>query len=204
MGTSAQIYFVFCTVSEKVYVGQTLKTLPRRWADHVRTSRGEQSGQAIHRALRKHGSEAFLLGLLETCHPGRADERERFWIEALDTLGGRHGYNMKISGKQGRFGAEARSKISRSQKARLSTLEGKEAHARGILKRSKNTQWLARQKTKAMNLDHSKLPQNQARLSSKQRAEIVERRLQGERARELASEFGVSTPTIYRYCRQAG
>lgn len=63
----------------------------------------------IHKAIRKHGPDAFTIELLEECTLEEIDSREIFWIEKLGTLS--HGYNLTGggSGVSGKLASIARS-----------------------------------------------------------------------------------------------
>jgi len=79
------IYVINNTVTGDQYVGLTVKnvggvqkTLKRRIQKHVQRALAEDKGWALSESIRKHGSEAFTYGLLESVR-GRlaAHSRER-------------------------------------------------------------------------------------------------------------------------------
>ena len=65
------IYLIRNRLNGKSYVGQTVKTLQARWAEHIRDAR-KGSPFLFHRAIRKYGVEVFSESLLATA----ADQQE--------------------------------------------------------------------------------------------------------------------------------
>ena len=51
------IYAIRNTVNGKVYIGQTVRSLEQRWAQHVLLSRVRN--MPVCRAIRKHGADKF-------------------------------------------------------------------------------------------------------------------------------------------------
>jgi group I intron endonuclease len=88
------IYMLKNASSGKAYVGQTTN-LQRRWAEH-RASARSGSRLHLHASMRKYGEEAFSVSVLEECDVSKLDERERFWIEKLETF--TDGYNLTMGG----------------------------------------------------------------------------------------------------------
>ena len=88
------IYAIKNKVNDKVYVGQTINSLQDRWYAH-KSKANHSSQMVIHHAMRKHGIENFYIELLEECD--NLSERERFWIEHLDTYN--NGYNLSYGGE---------------------------------------------------------------------------------------------------------
>lgn len=84
------IYVIRNVITDERYVGITVKnpggiqkTLKRRIQKHVQRALAEDKGWALSESIRKHGSEAFVYGLLETVR-GRlaAHSRERELINS--------------------------------------------------------------------------------------------------------------------------
>ncbi len=111
-----RVYKVTCVVSGKSYVGQTTRSLRRRWTEHVYDA---TRGVRVHfyNAIRKYGAESFEVTQLEEC-PDREqlDDREMFWIKHLNTL--EEGYNCKEGGDSHVWSAEARTRQSRRMQGR--------------------------------------------------------------------------------------
>lgn len=95
----SKIYIIRNTVNDKVYVGQTTKTLKQRIAKHIDDSKREQKiKRPLYSAINKYGADAFFIELIEECNTEEADAREVYWIKKYKSydIGG---YNATIGGK---------------------------------------------------------------------------------------------------------
>jgi len=93
-----RIYKITNTINGKIYVGQTVMTLSKRFGCHVRSSKRTNSSTAIHNAIRKYGSEAFSIELIKECSSvDQLNDAERYWIDRLNTLAP-NGYNIELGG----------------------------------------------------------------------------------------------------------
>lgn len=112
----ALIYAVYCIVSGKWYIGQTICTFKLRQSKHIYDSFNLVKSNhcsyncAFHRAIRKYGLENFEWFIIEDNIPvpyhfeGRkkisdyaaADEREIYWIAEKNSY--EQGYNMTKGG----------------------------------------------------------------------------------------------------------
>jgi group I intron endonuclease len=54
------IYKIICLPTGKLYIGQTLRTIEKRWKRHIRDAK-KGSDHKFHRAIRKYGEENFLV-----------------------------------------------------------------------------------------------------------------------------------------------
>lgn len=89
------IYKITNTINDKVYIGQTVKTLDERWQNHCYDSR---TGNAkIYRAMQKHGLDNFSIHLIEECDKDNLDNREIYWIETYHSYSA--GYNSTLGGR---------------------------------------------------------------------------------------------------------
>ena len=92
------IYIITNTVDAKQYVGIT-NDIERRWRRH----RGANEDQFLHRAIRKHGLDAFVFThFADAFSADAAKAIERLLIAEHNTLAP-HGYNLTIGG-DGTFG----------------------------------------------------------------------------------------------------
>ena len=91
------IYVIKNDINNKLYVGQTVTTLANRWLHHKDAY--EKYDWHLYRAMRKYGIEHFWIEKLEDCSDDIIYEREKYWIEQLDSF--KNGYNM-TSGGEGR------------------------------------------------------------------------------------------------------
>lgn len=113
------VYVITNTVNGKQYVGQTVSSPKTRWYQHVSEAKNGRKGScALYAAIRKYGAEAFTLNAIAAgASQIELDEAEQQWISQLGTLAP-NGYNLKTGGSRGRHTAEARAKMSVSQRNR--------------------------------------------------------------------------------------
>lgn len=92
------IYVITNQINNKKYVGQTTKTIEKRFKGHIRASKNLKNNFIIYQAFRKHGIENFIIELLDTANNKiELNEKEVFWISKLQTFG-TLGYNMTPGG----------------------------------------------------------------------------------------------------------
>lgn len=97
------IYKIINTVNGKIYVGQSVD-IYKRWSQHKYKAFDPKEigyNSAIHAAIRKYGSDNFILEIIEECEPDLLDERERYWINKLGSLVP-NGYNIMDGGQSSR------------------------------------------------------------------------------------------------------
>lgn len=95
------IYKITNLINGKIYVGQSIDII-ERWKQHgykAFNSNERAYNSAIHLAFRKYGIENFQLEILEECPANELDEKEKYWIEKLNTLTPK-GYNILQGGQQ--------------------------------------------------------------------------------------------------------
>ena len=91
------IYKIINQINNKIYIGQTIKTLEQRWTRHVDNARNG-SECIIHRAIRKYGKDNFLLKILFYCTS--KEEANKKEIETISKLSAKVpiGYNATNGG----------------------------------------------------------------------------------------------------------
>lgn len=111
------IYKITCTVSGDIYVGQTIKDISIRLREHIsksqilKTSWG--SCPKLAAAIRKYGSDAFVIELLDTAlSRAELNLKEEYWIKQLNSI--ENGYNLTTGGF-GQLSSEARLKLSKAK-----------------------------------------------------------------------------------------
>lgn len=96
------IYKITNKVNGKVYIGQTVKPIEKRWQEHQRGKdyygRSEYNTH-LKKAFRKYGLNNFIVEQVEKCPDSKLSERECYWIKYYDSFN--NGYNSTLGGEQG-------------------------------------------------------------------------------------------------------
>lgn len=117
-----QVYLITNKLSGKAYVGQTIRTLEVRFAEHCKPTSVVRN-VAISAALARYGREAFTLELIEECATQAAlDQTEAYWIATLATMAPA-GYNLREGGVGGAMSAEARAKLSAAHMGKVISVD---------------------------------------------------------------------------------
>ena len=94
------IYKIINKVNNKVYIGQTSKTIEERFAVHLRHA-ANKVNRYLYDAMNHYGYENFIVEQLEVCKKSLLDEREIYWINFYNSNNPDYGYNMTIGGGGG-------------------------------------------------------------------------------------------------------
>lgn len=129
------VYKLTCKASGKLYVGQTTRSLKKRFQAHCRPGRWP-----ISLAIQKYGRDAFEIIELESCKSqAELNAAEKRWIEVLDSIVPK-GYNVRQGGDatgsipdfiRKKLLGQKRSSASRGRMCKPKTLEHREALSRG-------------------------------------------------------------------------
>ena len=107
-----KIYLITDTTTGMKYVGQTSKTIERRFKQHAQNKKS-----LIGKAIKAHGWKNFTLETLEVCDTlESANEREMYYIAKLNTLHP-NGLNLTEGGDHGARSEETCRKLSAAAKA---------------------------------------------------------------------------------------
>lgn len=102
MTRSGKIYLISNNVNDKLYVGQTIQTLKKRFNGHCCYSKSDRSANMlIKRAIHKYGRDKFHITLLEECPQDKMNEREAYWISFYDSYN--KGYNLTKGGQESNY-----------------------------------------------------------------------------------------------------
>ena len=97
-----KIYLISNTVNDKLYVGQTIQKLSKRFNGHCCYSKNDRSANMyIKRAIHKYGRDKFKIELIEECPVNLLNEREKYWISFYDTYN--KGYNLTKGGQDSNY-----------------------------------------------------------------------------------------------------
>jgi group I intron endonuclease len=117
------IYLITNVVSGKVYVGQTVGSVHRRWQHHKYAASGKRKHHFLN-AIRKYGAESFKVETLCECPTREAlNETERFYVWLLAAHLPSFGYNGDMGGSNGVPTDKTRQKMRDSQLGRKHTPE---------------------------------------------------------------------------------
>ena len=76
------IYKITNTINQKCYVGQTVKTLEKRFSQHKNNYTKPYFQQIVlYKAFKKYGIENFTFEEVEEVSNELLDEREKYWIK---------------------------------------------------------------------------------------------------------------------------
>ena len=92
------IYKIQNILNNKVYIGQTIKTVEKRFIQHKNNSNKSYFSQIVlYKAFNKYGIENFNCEVVEEIDNSKLDEREKYWIEYYDSYF--NGYNSTLGGR---------------------------------------------------------------------------------------------------------
>lgn len=111
------VYAIIRKSDGRMYVGQS-RNIKIRIQHHFRG--GEKS--YISNAIKKHGRDAFKVEILEYCDERILNDRERFWIAALDTMKPK-GYNLTDGGEGYHHSEETKRRIGQIHRGKKLSLE---------------------------------------------------------------------------------
>lgn len=113
---NGKIYKIINDINDKVYVGQTIRTLSERFQKHCNYSDDKGNTMAIKKAIHKYGRSHFSIILIEElkdCNQEILNEREICWIAYYNAYN--NGYNLT---KGGQFCGHAQ-KLSIEEESKL-------------------------------------------------------------------------------------
>jgi group I intron endonuclease len=88
------IYKITNIINGRVYIGQTVMTLARRWSQHSTSKKNSP----MYNAFRKYGREAFTIeAICSALSPEHLNELEQYFIKKYDCLVPK-GYNLTSGG----------------------------------------------------------------------------------------------------------
>ena len=91
------IYKISNSINDKIYIGKTLSTIEKRFAQHQKDAlKPEENNRPLYRAMRKYGPENFFVELIETVPLENLSEREKYWINYYHSY--ENGYNATLGG----------------------------------------------------------------------------------------------------------
>lgn len=157
----------------KIYIGQTITSLPRRKSVHIAVALNNNKEIPFHQAIRKYGKDNFDWEILTTTNTQQeADRLETYYINLFNSYD--KGYNCTHGGASGFcYSKETKRKMA---EARIGKYCGKDSPSYG-LKRSTETKLkiaesLKGKKRKPFTEEHKqKIAESQRKVWSKRKAE---------------------------------
>ena len=90
------IYKITNQINGKIYIGQTIGTLSKRWREHCFEASNGAKTYYLYQAMRKYGIENFNIEQIEQCSNDLLNEREIYWITKYNSY--EKGYNLTPGG----------------------------------------------------------------------------------------------------------
>ncbi len=110
------IYKATNKINGKIYIGQTVQPLHKRWKDHCRGDK--QPEGYLHRAIVKYGAESFTIEQIDSAETlEELNIKEETYIKALNCLSP-NGYNLLPGGGNREVHPETQEKIRQKLKGR--------------------------------------------------------------------------------------
>lgn len=127
------VYCILNVESGKKYVGSSLH-IRKRWSQHiVDLKAGRHSNARLQNSWNKHGADAFVFYIIETCASDVRLERETSFIQQWKTYAREYGYNLAPSSTTSsvKMSDEARQRLSEQRKGKplhQNTIDGHSAY----------------------------------------------------------------------------
>lgn len=94
------IYKITNTINNKIYIGQTSKTIEERFKAHISKAK-QHINRYLYDAMNHYGYENFIIEQIEQCNNDLLNEREMYWIKKYQSNNSQIGYNMTEGGEGG-------------------------------------------------------------------------------------------------------
>lgn len=137
------IYKITNKINNKVYIGQTTKTISERFQRHKNDALSNRLNTHLAKAIRKYGVENFIIEQIDTAKTQQElTEKEYYWINFYDAT--HKGYNetdsMKKCGGNTYKNKTPQELAQISEKIRASKMGGKNPNAKKVKCKSIKTQ----------------------------------------------------------------
>lgn len=202
------VYCITNTKNGKRYIGKSVNA-SGRWGHHVWLAGHPEHKNFghLHAAIAKYGVDAFTFEILEVCiTEDAAFEAEVWWVEKYDTQNSLKGYNLTAGGRGGsKPSPETRQKMSKpgAKNGMFGRTHTPEAKAK-MGQANKGRKHPPRTHTHKDAISRARRGEasNMAHLTEAKVREMRSRAEQGVSQSVLASDYGVSVPTVSRIVRR--
>jgi len=112
----SKIYKITCIINKKIYIGQTIQTLNKRFKQHIKEAINNEGGcTALNNAIRKYDPKNFTIELLKICCDEESlDKWEKKFIKSFNTISP-NGYNIRSGGVDGKHNDESRERMRQAK-----------------------------------------------------------------------------------------
>lgn len=91
------IYKITNLINNKIYIGQTIHSIEKRFNRHIIDSKNKNT--RIARAIKKYGADNFAITIIDTAYSQQElNEKEIFWIKFFNSTDISIGYNITFGG----------------------------------------------------------------------------------------------------------
>ena len=123
--TTYNIYKITNNINQKVYIGQTIKPIEKRFKEHCKQS---SCCIFLKNAINKYGKNNFKIELIDTTDNDiNSDLLEQKYIELYNSTNKEFGYNISLGGRPTMRGRkhtnETKEKISKANKGKKASEE---------------------------------------------------------------------------------
>lgn len=110
------IYKITNLINNKIYIGQTIRTLKRRWLAHCHI---KSTTFYIGKAIQKYGKENFTIEEIDKASSQEElNDKEKYWINHYNSTDSNIGYNLREGGDKFKMSKETKNKISLANKGK--------------------------------------------------------------------------------------
>lgn len=188
------IYKITNLINNKIYIGQTIKTLEHRWKRHLQLAKNGIN-RHLYDSIRHYGEENFKIEEFEKCTSKKElNERERFWISELKSNQREFGYNMNDGGTGGKQSTEIIEKIAAKRRGTKSSEETKKKQSEAAKGKIKTKEHLENISKALTGIKRSEETKRKISLVTKGRISPMKDKHHSEETRERLSKVRSGKP----------
>lgn len=196
------VYSITCTINDRKYIGSSVNCYKRREEHRFHLRHNTHHSKLLQEDYNLYGEDKFIFEIVEKIEDtDTLKEREQYWIDFLETY--KNGYNVCPYAKDStgyRFSEEKKEEMRQYWRE-----HPRKVNTKGLIlgwEQSKEIQNRPEvrekiQQTRKNNIKKGVLPKYY-KLTEEQVIEILKRLKNGERACDLAIEYGVRDSCISR------